>query len=346
MKKMIALFLILVLLASPTAAFAEDAYATARTPLNGNAQHTANAELAAWSINQTQLRYGESFSFNNTVGPRTAERGYYRAVNGAGSETTGGGADQAASTLYLALLNLNNDGVAFTNVHSWGGSFAGSYVPDGRQALIVDHIIGTDFEFTNYAADVMFIEMWSSNGYLYCSVSTSNSDIGFHANSGSWFDSPNQTVPGIPQTVADARITCSGNGSVLTNVELAANSIYDTTLRTGDVFSFNAIVGPRQKEYGYVGAVNGRGARVTGGGVAQVASVVWLAIKDMEDISIVEKSTYGKRYNQTYVSSSADAILTDYKAGTDFAFRYTGEGSITIYTYLEASTLVCSIVKN
>lgn len=345
MKRIFALFLILVLLAFPTAAFAEDAYATARTPLTGSASHTANAELAAWSINQTQLRYGESFSFNNTVGPRTAERGYLRAVNGAGSETTGGGADQAASTLYLALLNLNNDGVAFTQVHNWGGSFAGNYVSDGHQALIVDHIIGTDFAFTNYAADTMLIEMWSSNGYLYCSVSTSNADS-ISQNSGSWFDTPGWSTPGIPQTVAESRIRCSGNGSVLTNVELAANSIYDTTLRTGDVFSFNAIVGPRQKEYGYVGAVNGRGARVTGGGVAQVASAVWLAIKDMEDISIVEKSTYGKRYNQSYVASSADAILTDYKAGTDFAFRYTGEGSITIYTYLENGMITCQIIKN
>ena len=93
-------------------------------------------------------------------------------------------------------------------------------------------------------------------------------------------------------------------------------------------------------------ATNGRGVKVVGGGVAQVASVIWLAVKDMDDISIMEKSTYGKRYTENYVSSSSDAILTDYNAGTDFSFRYTGKESITIYTWLEGKTLNCEIMEN
>ena len=106
------------------------------------------------------------------------------------------------------------------------------------------------------------------------------------------------------------------------------------------------VVGPRTQSYGYESATNGRGVRVTGGGVAQVASVVWLAVKDVSDISIVEKSTYGKNYNQDYVASSSDAILTDYKAGTDFSFRYNGSGSITLYTYVDGNMLYCDIYRN
>ena len=106
------------------------------------------------------------------------------------------------------------------------------------------------------------------------------------------------------------------------------------------------MVGPREERYGYETAINGRGVKVVGGGVAQVASVVWLAIEDLDDVSIVEKSTYGKRYNQDYVESSADAILTDYNAGTDFAFRYVGDDSITLYTYLDGDTLHCDVYAN
>ena len=32
---------------------------------------------------------------------------------------------------------------------------------------------------------------------------------------------------------------------------------------------------------------------------------------DRDDVSILEKSTYGERYNQNYVRSSADAIVTE-----------------------------------
>ena len=102
-------------------------------------------------------------------------------------------------------------------------------------------------------------------------------------------------------------------------------------------------MGARTAGRGYQRAINGRGVEVTGGGVAQVASAVWLAVKGMADIAIVEKSTYGSRYNQDYVSSSADAILIDYSAGTDFSFRYTGTGSITIGASFTGGVLTCRV---
>ena len=127
-------------------------------------------------------------------------------------------------------------------------------------------------------------------------------------------------------------------------------------LDSGDTFSFNDVVGPRTKKYGYRRAVNGRGARVLGGGVAQVASALWLAVKDMDDVAVLEKSTYGKRYNiekstygkhynQRYVSDAADAILTDYASGRDFRFRYTGDSSLTIYAYVDDGWLYCEVYE-
>ena len=127
------------------------------------------------------------------------------------------------------------------------------------------------------------------------------------------------------------------------NVLLAAHAVNQFTLASGETFSFNAVVGPRTEQRGYVPALNGRGAEVVGGGVGQVASAVWLAIRGLPGVSIVEKSTYGQRYNQSYVDSSADAILIDYNAGVDFAFRYTGSGSLTLYTWVEDATLYCEV---
>ena len=130
------------------------------------------------------------------------------------------------------------------------------------------------------------------------------------------------------------------------NVTLAAESLNDTMLDSGDGFSFNDVVGRRTKKYGYRTAINGRGAKVTGGGVAQVASALWLAIKDRDDIVILEKHTYGTRYNQRYVKDAADAILTDYASEKDFRFRYDGDACLTIYAYVEDGLLYCEVLED
>ena len=70
-------------------------------------------------------------------------------------------------------------------------------------------------------------------------------------------------------------------------------------------------MGARTAERGYQSALNGRGAKVVGGGVAQAASTLYLALKQVDGISYDEKKTYGSRYNQDYVESSDDAILVD-----------------------------------
>ena len=132
----------------------------------------------------------------------------------------------------------------------------------------------------------------------------------------------------------------------LNNVNLAASSLNGVAIPSGARFSFNEIVGPRTEAYGYQRAANGRGARVTGGGVAQVASALWLAVKNLDCVAVVEKSTYGSRYNQSYVSSSNDAILTDYSAGTDFSFRNIGPEPLTIAVYISGDQLCCEIYQN
>lgn len=329
------------------AASAEE-YVSARTTLAGSSSDKrSNIALAAEAVNGTYVRYGDTFSFNDIVGPRTRDRGYAGAVNGRGANVTGGGVSQVATTLYLALLDIPN-GVNFGEIKSYGSRFTDNYTDDGSKAVITDYNAGTDFSFTNYVAD-MYIEMWSNENYLYCSISIGNEDATGADSGWEWtsdWDGEWETDADTRRLLSSSSLNCGNESGVLANVGKAADCIYDTTLDAGDMFSFNDVVGPRSEKYGYVGATNGRGVKVVGGGVAQVASVVWLAVKDMDDISIVEKSTYGKRYTEKYVSSSSDAILTDYNANTDFSFRYTGSESVTIYTWLEGNTLKCEIYEN
>lgn len=342
MKRMtMALLLILAMLLSISPAALCETTCTAHTPLSGaSAGQRENIDIAAEALDGLIVRSDERFSFNETVGPRTKARGYVSAENGRGVEVTGGGVGQVATTLYLALLEIPDD-IRIEDISTYDARFKGDYVSDGHLAVITDYSSGTDFAFRN-EGNALRIEMWSDEDALYCAITraSAGSSSGWPSDTGSGSSAPVSPKP------TGACFRCDGDDDTLHNIELAAGSVYDTTLSEGDLFSFNEIVGPRTSKYGYVDGINGRGVDVTGGGVAQVASVIWLAVKDMDDISIVEKSTYGEKYNQSYVSNSSDAIVTDYSADTDFSFRYTGSGSITLYTYVQDGWLCCDVVRN
>lgn len=345
LKRIIALCAALALLAAGAVATAESY--SAQTPLAGSSiAKLHNLSLAVEAVNDTTIPYGGGFSFNEVVGPRTQGRGYETAPNGRGAPVTGGGVAQAASTLYLALLNAG-DSVVIDPVKTYGSRFNDRYVDNPDHAVMTDYDAGIDLSFTNRASD-MTISMWMDADWVYCTLNVGGQSGATDASG--WFVeepfAPAGTVAPIRLPIASAGIDCGDEEGVLHNVQLAADSVSDTTLLSGDTFSFNEIVGPREKQYGYVSGTNGRGKRVTGGGVAQVASALWLAVKDSANFAIVEKSTYGEKYNQDYVSSSADAILTDYESGRDFSFRYLGPGSVTIYTTVTDGHLTCEIYRN
>ncbi|NLD58102.1 MAG: VanW family protein [Clostridiales bacterium] len=329
MKRWFSFLVAAALLASAMAAAPALAasYVSAETPLGSSSARISNIRLAADAINGYFLPYGETFSFNDVVGARTAKRGYQSALNGRGVKVVGGGVAQVASTLYLALQQL--DGISYDEFKTYGSRYNQSYVDDAADAVLVDEESGIDFAFTNYRDD-MTIEAYTSGDSLYVTLN-------FDASSGS---------NGAAGTlVGSAAIYVSGTQALFNNVDLAAQAVNGIQLGSNDTFSFNDSVGARTKARGYQSAVNGRGSKVTGGGVGQVASAVWLAVKYLDDVSIVEKSTYGSKYNQDYVGSASDAILVDYDAGTDFSFRFTGDGTLTIYAYLNGDTLVCEVYR-
>ena len=114
--------------------------------------------------------------------------------------------------------------------------------------------------------------------------------------------------------------TDDNSGAQNRNIERVIDSINGYTLVNGAQFSFNHAVGERSKERGYENATNGRGVKTYGGGSGQVAATIYLAVKDMKGIRIDELSTYGERYDGSYVETGDDAVVVDWKSGTDFAF--------------------------
>ncbi len=327
MKKMLALCTAIILLTGiwMTPAARADTDVSANTDLSSaSSAQLNNIQLAVDALDGAYVAYGDTFSFNDIVGDRTANRGYKTAVNGRGVKAMGGGVAQVASALYLALEQL--DGIDYIEKKTYGSKYAGDYVFSGDEAIIVDSSEGIDFVFENNYDD-FYINIWTTDSTIECTLSS--------------YDDP-----GYGDSVGSSTIYLDGADAMIHNIELAAGSIMDTTLESGDEFSFNSVVGPRTQDYGYKSAVNGRGVKVVGGGVAQVASAIWLAVKDLDSVTITEKSTYGSRYNQSYVDDPDDAILTDYTADTDFRFTYDGDGELSIITEVSGDTLTCEIYEN
>lgn len=121
---------------------------TYTTKLTSNKNRNENVKLAAEAINGKILQPGEEFSFNQTTGNRTSEKGYQPAGayrNGILIEEPGGGVCQVSTTLYHSIIE---SGLKTTerNAHS----YAPSYVEKGQDAMVsFDGYAGPDLKFKN-----------------------------------------------------------------------------------------------------------------------------------------------------------------------------------------------------
>ena len=104
-----------------------------------------NVARAASLINGTILASGEEFSFNNTVGRRTTENGFFSApeyVAGQSVQGIGGGTCQVSTTLYSAVLYADM-GITDRTEHM----MTVGYAPLGQDATVADGSL--DFKFRN-----------------------------------------------------------------------------------------------------------------------------------------------------------------------------------------------------
>ncbi len=123
---------------------------------------TVNVTLAAKHCNGIVLMPGDEFSFNGSVGPRTAARGFKSAAIFAGGEVVdglGGGICQVSSMIYMSALKAE---LAIVNRRPH--RFIVDYTPIGQDATVVYGSI--DFRFKNSNADPVYLSATISGGTL------------------------------------------------------------------------------------------------------------------------------------------------------------------------------------
>lgn len=120
--------------------------ATYSTAYGGSTSNRcANIARAASLINGKVLAPGDVFSFNNTVGRRTVDNGFYTAkeyIDGKSVDGIGGGTCQVSSTLYSAVLYAD-----MAIVERLNHMMSVGYIPLGQDATVADD--GVDFKFKN-----------------------------------------------------------------------------------------------------------------------------------------------------------------------------------------------------
>lgn len=144
-----------------------DQLATFKTNYDGgDKDRTTNLQLACQKINGKVLLAGETFSYNQTLGPRTPAAGYKNAkVYEAGQvvDGIGGGICQISTTLYNAVLRANLQIVERKN-----HQFVTSYAEAGMDATVVYGM--TDFKFKNTRKYPIKIVASAKNGVATVSL--------------------------------------------------------------------------------------------------------------------------------------------------------------------------------
>ena len=111
------------------------------------------------------------------------------------------------------------------------------------------------------------------------------------------------------------------------NIRLAASLIDGTVLNSGDIFSFNAVVGQRTSERGFKRAAiieNGEFVEGIGGGVCQVSTTLYNAAL-LSGCRVVEYHPHSLAVS--YVPPSRDAMVS----GTFFDLRFKNTTGSTVY---------------
>lgn len=131
--------------------------------VNSPAGRTNNILLSAAKISGNILQADDIFSFNETVGPRTAQNGYQNAKIFVGQKVVtgiGGGICQTSSTLYNAALETG-----LQVLERWPHSLPVFYAPANRDATVSWG--GADFRFRNTSGSPLKILCKVEDGYVF-----------------------------------------------------------------------------------------------------------------------------------------------------------------------------------
>ncbi|HSL85920.1 MAG TPA: VanW family protein, partial [Bacteroidales bacterium] len=133
-----------------------------------------NVGFAASKINGALIMPGETFSYNEEVGPVTAAAGFQNAgvyIGNKVEEGIGGGLCQVSSTLYQAALHSNLE-IEQRRNHS----MAVSYLKPGMDAVVYGPYLY--LKFTNTYANPIYISAYGDNSNLTIAVYGHKADMG------------------------------------------------------------------------------------------------------------------------------------------------------------------------
>lgn len=134
---------------------------------SSNKNRLTNLRLACAALNGYCIQPGETFSFNQVVGQRTAKRGYKKATvyqSGELAEDIGGGVCQVSTTLWNAAMKANCE-IVERSEHSR----TVAYVDKGKDATV--SWPGQDMKFKNTSSSPMYLVCYvSDNKRVYCEV--------------------------------------------------------------------------------------------------------------------------------------------------------------------------------
>lgn len=136
----------------------------------GTSNRRSNISLAVKAIDNKVLLPGETFSYNDTLGKRTTEKGYKEAgaySDGSVVQEVGGGICQVSSTLFAAVLETNLEIVQRRN-----HSMTVSYMPMGLDATVSWG--GPDLKFKNNRKYPIKISASYNGGKIYVEILGAN----------------------------------------------------------------------------------------------------------------------------------------------------------------------------
>ena len=144
---------------------------------SSNKNRLTNLRLACAALNGYCIQPGETFSFNQVVGQRTAKRGYKKATvyqSGELAEDIGGGVCQVSTTLWNAAMKANCE-IVERSEHSR----TVAYVDKGKDATVSDDRY--DFVFTNNTGANIYIELVEFDAYNLPNEALNSGDIDLNA---------------------------------------------------------------------------------------------------------------------------------------------------------------------
>lgn len=155
------------------------------------------------------------------------------------------------------------------------------------------------------------------------------------------------TVPVTPveTDISSFSTNLTGDSARLNNINITCNTLNGTTIKAGDTFSFNSIVGQPSAEKGYQEAdviVDKKVEKGYGGGNCQVSTTIYNAVLTVEGIDVTERHPHNKKV--TYIEEGKDAAVS-YSSGLDLKFTNNTGNDIKIYASSDNDSVDVRIVE-